>query len=96
MREIPALPSFSSSPAMSRILGDTPNGEETLLHLFGPGECLGELALLDGGPRSATAVALGCVAALMLDRETFLALLEQRPEVARAVMGSLAGTVRRV
>jgi CRP/FNR family transcriptional regulator/CRP/FNR family cyclic AMP-dependent transcriptional regulator len=71
-------------------------GEETILHVQGPEECLGELALIDAAPRSATAVALERVQALALYRDDFLALLEQHPPVALAVMGGLAGMVRRL
>src|SRR5262245_61872061 len=35
-----------------------PDGAETILHILGPGEWVGEMALLDGEPRSATAVAM--------------------------------------
>lgn len=38
------------------VLGDA--GAEITLNIHGPGECFGELALLDGGPRSADAVAM--------------------------------------
>jgi CRP/FNR family transcriptional regulator/CRP/FNR family cyclic AMP-dependent transcriptional regulator len=72
------------------------NGEETILHIHGPGECLGELSLVDGAPRSAAAVALDRVEALVLYREEFLALLRQSPAAALAVMSGLAGMVRRL
>jgi CRP-like cAMP-binding protein len=71
-------------------------GEETILNVQGPEECLGELAMIDGAPRSATAVALDRVQALALYREDFLALVAQHPPVALAVMGGLAGMVRRL
>lgn len=69
-------------------------GEETILHVAGAGESLGELSLVDGEPRSATAVALTPVEALALHREEFLALLERRRAVERAVMKRLAQLVR--
>jgi CRP/FNR family cyclic AMP-dependent transcriptional regulator len=72
------------------------DGEETILHVVRAGECLGELSLVDGAPRSATSVALDRVEALALLREDFLALVERRPAVARAVMAALAGMVRRL
>jgi CRP/FNR family transcriptional regulator/CRP/FNR family cyclic AMP-dependent transcriptional regulator len=71
-------------------------GSETILRVQGPGECLGELSLIDGSPRSATAVALEPVEALALYRDDFLSLIERRPSVALAVMGGLASLVRRL
>jgi CRP/FNR family transcriptional regulator, cyclic AMP receptor protein len=79
-----------------KIVRLAPDGEERILHLEGPGECLGELSLIDSAPRSAKAVALDRVEALVLYREEFLALLDRHPAVARAVMSGLAGMVRRL
>jgi CRP/FNR family transcriptional regulator, cyclic AMP receptor protein len=72
------------------------DGEERILRIQGPGECLGELSLIDGEPRSARAVALERVEALVLYREAFLALLQRHPPVALAVMSGLAKMVRRL
>jgi CRP/FNR family cyclic AMP-dependent transcriptional regulator len=72
------------------------SGEETVLHVEGPGDCLGELSLVDGEPRSATAVALERVDALALHRQDFLDLLDRRRSVERAVMKGLAAMVRRL
>jgi CRP-like cAMP-binding protein len=91
----PANALFLIRSGQVKIVRDALDGEEAILHLIGPGECLGEVALLDGGTRSATAVALGRVDALRLDREEFWALLERQPAVARAAMIALAGMVRR-
>jgi cAMP-binding proteins - catabolite gene activator and regulatory subunit of cAMP-dependent protein kinases len=59
------------------------------------GEHIGELSLLDGGPRSADAVTgpEPCDV-LMLDREPFLTLLEREPAVMREVMAALAARLR--
>src|SRR5215210_515356 len=43
-----------------------PDGGETILRVQGPGDCMGELSLIDGAPRSATAVALEPIEALTL------------------------------
>jgi CRP/FNR family transcriptional regulator/CRP/FNR family cyclic AMP-dependent transcriptional regulator len=72
------------------------DGGETLLYIYGPGECLGELAFIDDKPRSATGVALGTVEALALDREAFFTLLERYPRVALAVMHKATALVRRL
>jgi CRP-like cAMP-binding protein len=73
-----------------------PDGAETILYVAGPGECLGELSLVDGGTRSATAAALDDVRALSLHRDRFLALLERRRSVERELLRSMATIVRRV
>jgi CRP/FNR family transcriptional regulator/CRP/FNR family cyclic AMP-dependent transcriptional regulator len=72
-----------------------PDGGERILHVFGPGDCLGELSLVDGAPRSATAVALDEVRALMLYRDELLSLLQRHPAVAVALLSRLAAAVRR-
>src|SRR4051812_813144 len=45
-----------------------PAGTEKTLALLGPGDCFGELSLLDGNPRSATATALRQTVLLSLNR----------------------------
>lgn len=79
-----------------KIVRLAPDGEERILHLQGEGSCLGELSLIDGAPRSARAIALDRVEALVLYREPFLELLARHPAVALAVMSALAGMVRRL
>ena len=60
-----------------------------------PGEFFGEVSLLDGGVRSATAVALDEVEAFSLEREPFLTLLRRSPELALDVLGAVARRFRR-
>lgn len=59
----------------------------------GPGEIFGEIAAIDGGPRSASVVARGAVEAGVIARADFLALLEL-PAFARAVNEHFARQVR--
>jgi CRP/FNR family cyclic AMP-dependent transcriptional regulator len=79
-----------------KIIQLTPDGAETILHYYGPGECVGEMSLVDGGSRSATAVALEPVAAQALTREQFLAFLADHPAVALAMLHRVIGIVRRL
>jgi CRP/FNR family transcriptional regulator/CRP/FNR family cyclic AMP-dependent transcriptional regulator len=79
-----------------KILRIAPDGKETILHIVGPGECVGELSAVDGKPRSATAETLGPVEALVLSREAFVAAFQRSPRFALAVSCHLAETVRRV
>jgi CRP-like cAMP-binding protein len=79
-----------------KILMVGPNSEESILDTLTAGECLGELSLVDGGPRSAMAQARDRVETLVLRREDFLSLMERHPPVALGVARRLAGMVRRL
>ncbi|HEX9123195.1 MAG TPA: cyclic nucleotide-binding domain-containing protein, partial [Actinomycetota bacterium] len=57
---------------------------------LGPGDFFGEIALLDGGPRSASVVADGPVVAIRLMRGAFLKLMRSEPAIAMAVVQTLA------
>jgi CRP/FNR family transcriptional regulator, cyclic AMP receptor protein len=61
-----------------------------------PGDFFGEIALLDGGPRSATITAAKPVRTMKLPRKSFLKALEQDPHIGLAIMESLAQRLRRL
>jgi CRP-like cAMP-binding protein len=67
---------------------------ERSLMVLKPGDLFGESALLDGGVRSSTAVALTDGVALALDRPTFNTLLEHHPTVAGRVINQLVVRLR--
>jgi CRP-like cAMP-binding protein len=71
-------------------------GDEILLLTAGVSEVLGELAVLDGSPRSASVVAVEDTTVLSLDRAVALELMARQPAVLDAVLRSLAGVVRRL
>ena len=58
------------------------DGKEVTLAVLGPGDFLGEISLLDGGPRSATARAREHATLLSLGREAFEAFLNDHPSAA--------------
>ncbi len=58
------------------------DGREVVLAVFGPGEVLGEIAMIDGGERTADAAALEPVDLLILHRRDFHAFLLEHPAVA--------------
>jgi CRP/FNR family cyclic AMP-dependent transcriptional regulator len=71
-------------------------GDEVVLAILGPGDCFGELAVLDGGPRSAGVVAMEPVETLVLGRQDFLAFFRGNPEAAERMVVNLAHIIRRV
>ncbi len=77
-----------------RIFVLSDGGHEITLNIHGPGECFGELALLDGGPRSAGALALERTVACTLGRQDFLALVEVHPSLARNALALVSQRLR--
>jgi len=63
---------------------------------LGIGSFFGELALIDGGPRTATIVARTPLVCLTIGRTPFLRLLRAEPAIAVAVLEELAGRLRAV
>jgi len=60
----------------------------------GPGDAIGELSLLDKGPRTATITADGPTTVLVLGAREFAGVLDEVPGIAHKIMSALAGRVR--
>jgi CRP-like cAMP-binding protein len=58
------------------------------------GDYFGEMALLDGGVRSASVVAESEMLLMVIPRRGFLKLLESEPKIAISIMGTLAHRIR--
>jgi CRP-like cAMP-binding protein len=69
-------------------------GREVIIAIRGPGDLLGELSAVDGGPRSVTVTTLEPVEALVLPGSAFLAFVERRPRVALVLLRMVAGRLR--
>lgn len=61
---------------------------------LGPGDYFGELALLDGGPRTATVVAASPMRLLVLGQREFHSLLDEVPGLSAKIMRSMAARIR--
>jgi CRP-like cAMP-binding protein len=72
------------------------SGERALLSVVRPPGVLGEVSLLDGAPRSASAEALEDTTAMALSRAAFLELVHTHPRILDAVMRSFGALVRRL
>lgn len=77
-----------------RVFLRDPQGNEITFRHFGPGQVVGEFALIDDKPRSASAEAAEPLEVMTLSREHFLALLRERPILGVEMMRSLAERVR--
>src|SRR5437773_7820218 len=71
-------------------------GDEAILATLRPGDFFGELALLDGEPRSATATAVEPTETMSLPRDLFRELLDRHPSLRDAVFAAVAGQLRRL
>jgi CRP/FNR family cyclic AMP-dependent transcriptional regulator len=76
-----------------RAIARTADGVE---HSLGPNDFFGEMAVVDGGPRSAAVIADSDMVLMMLSRREFMRLLEDQPSVAMAVIAELAGRLRQL
>ncbi len=72
----------------------THDGRRIHLAVLGAGQVLGEMALLDDQPRSASAAALEVTDCLLLSRDRFRTLLKRRPRIAWPIVPTLARRVR--
>jgi len=71
-------------------------GDEAILATLRSGDFFGELALLDGAPRSATAVAIEPTETYVLSRDGFRELIASQAQMREALLATLAAEVRRL
>ncbi len=67
---------------------------EAVLAILHPGQCFGEIGLIDGLPPSANVVTMEAMECYFLPRKAFVAALEQNPEIALGMLPALATMVR--
>jgi CRP-like cAMP-binding protein len=76
------------------ISASSPEGKEMFLNIMEPGDTFGEIALLDGQPRTATASATAACELMTITREPFLALLHREPKLVNHLLRLLCQRVR--
>ena len=72
----------------------TVNGTEQILAERGPGDFVGEMAVIESAPRSATLRTHSEVRVLAIDGETFKGILRERPDVSFAVLRNVSRRLR--
>jgi CRP/FNR family cyclic AMP-dependent transcriptional regulator len=83
---------YSGRVKLARRYGD---GRDKLVAIAGPADLIGELAVLDRGPRSCSAIAMTDVRAGQLDRNTLRTYIAERPAIAEELLAVLARQLRR-
>lgn len=78
-----------------RITTGSAGGKDTIFGLVLPGEIFGEIAVLDGGTRSADAVAVGPCELIVVNRRDFIPLLSEFPTLGMRFIEVLCGRLRR-
>ena len=78
-----------------RISTTSPSGREVVLAILNPGEVFGEMALLDGGDRTADAIALSDCGLLIIDQRDFIPFLESRTDLCIRFLRLLSQRLRR-
>ncbi len=73
----------------------SPDGRNAILNIIGPGEIFGEMALLDGGVRSADAIANSNCELFVIDRREFIPFVKSQPTLAMRFIELLCERLRR-
>ncbi|MET0509904.1 MAG: Crp/Fnr family transcriptional regulator [Burkholderiaceae bacterium] len=69
-------------------------GKEVILSVLGPGECFGEMSLIDDAPRSASVITLESSDFMSIAKESFKAILASSPEICLRIMKGLVKRLR--
>jgi CRP/FNR family transcriptional regulator, cyclic AMP receptor protein len=93
-KDDPGQTCFIILEGLVKIYVTSEDGQEVVLSILKAGEVFGELSLLDGVPRSASAIAMETTRALALNRGDFLEFVKETPEAAMAVLSVLSGRLR--
>lgn len=92
----PATALFAIVSGRLKVVSCGPDGRDTVLGIMSEGEVFGEVALLDGGTRSATCTAIEPCELLVIERAEFMRLVETSPTIAVKLLDVLAQRLRRL
>jgi CRP/FNR family transcriptional regulator, cyclic AMP receptor protein len=86
---------YAVSAGAVRVSAPSDQGKDTVFNVMLPGEIFGEIAFLDGGPRTADAVVIDSGELVVIERRDFIPLLHDYPELALRLLEILCGRMRR-
>jgi CRP/FNR family cyclic AMP-dependent transcriptional regulator len=73
----------------------TVDGKDAVFNVLGKGDIFGEIALLDGNPRTADATAATDCELFVIERRDFLPLMREEPDIALRIIEILCSKLRR-
>lgn len=79
-----------------KITRESSEGDEAIVVILAPGDSFGELVLLDGAPRSATATAMEASVTMTMTRATFVELVESGSPFRSQLLIGIARRIRRL
>jgi len=79
---------------LAKVISSGPGGHEAVLNVCGPGDIVGEIAAVDGGPRSGAVIAVDAVTAWWLSAGQFAEIIRDHPDIATAVSRVITGRLR--
>jgi CRP/FNR family transcriptional regulator, cyclic AMP receptor protein len=91
----PGTSLFAIGAGTVRISVPSVEGKDAVFNVLGTGDIFGEIALLDGHPRTADATAVTDCALYVLERRDFLPLMGKEPELALRLIEILCSRLRR-
>jgi CRP-like cAMP-binding protein len=80
---------YSVASGRVKVVKMLPTGKEVILEVFGAGEPLGAVAVYEGRPFPASAIAIEDTSCILIPRASFFALLEQHPTLVRGILTGL-------
>jgi CRP-like cAMP-binding protein len=90
----PGTSLFAVLSGTVRISNQSADGKDAVLNMITTGGICGEIALLDGQPRTADACAVTDCELMFIDRRDFVPLVTQNPEIALKLIEILCGRIR--
>lgn len=85
---------FAILEGQVKVISFSMQGKNAVLNFLGPGDIFGEIALLDGGARTADVTAVTNCKLIVIDRRDFLPLLHSKPDIAQKLIEILCARLR--
>jgi CRP/FNR family transcriptional regulator, cyclic AMP receptor protein len=93
-KDDPGAGLFAIRKGAVKITVPSVDGHEAVLNRMTDGDIFGEIALLDGGPRTADAIAITDCEMFVIERRDFLPLVQEEPQIALKLMEILCARLR--